>query len=379
LSVCVLILALIPHTATAKLDDCTVTAQLVEGHATIHLVPSDTIALGDFVGTDNRSYIVFRCKVSGSPTQWAAIRQNHGFLSEISSVIPHPSGGSVSLTMPQLQQYGLGYTGQHWHQGTNGPVPTFIPHNSQGGVSYVWSALPPTDSEGYVELGIHVTYRFHKINNNLDAVLNGNLTVQPFSVTPVTFAVRDNQSTTLSPPAEFTFTMPTLTIAQRACTPFTNSVTLPTVHANDLPAIGSHGPEQDFWIQMRCPSNLAYIGYYIVPVHGIANEAQGVININPASAAKGIGLRITTRSTAEGIYYSKIAAVYHPVKFGSTNRYRVHSSLRYGAGVDTDPLTTETDHTAPLDTIPLKVAVYRTGTVVPGSYNAAIYIHLVYR
>jgi len=94
-------------------------------------------------------------------------------------------------------------------------------------------------------------------------------------------------------------------------------------------------------------------------------------------------LQITTRRIPNPIYIDSSAVIgvtYQPIKFGSTHRYRVHSSLPFGAAdVNIDPLTHETNHTAPDNTIPLQVAVYRTGTVVPGTYNASIFIHLVYR
>jgi len=363
--------------------DCTVkSAQLVQGHANTYLVPPGVLAIGDFVGTDNTFDMIYRCKVSGAPTQWGIAERkvagviNTGFYVDVNATDNHPV-----LTTAQLQQYGLGFSGYYYHRNQWPPAEAFV--NADRPV-YFWKDLPAADSEGYVELGVSIEYRFSKLNNNLDALLDGNpVTVQalPFALAAV--AIRDNESTVLSPTVQVTATMPTLTIAQRACTPFTNSVTLPTVNANDLPTIGSLGTEREFHIQMRCPSNLAHIGYYIVPVHGIANAAQGVININPASQAKGIGLRITTRSIPDPLYIDNSvtppSATYHPVKFGPSNRYRVYSSLRWGAGVNTDPLTSETDHTAPLDTIPLRVAVYRTGTVVPGTYNASIFIHLVYR
>jgi len=376
-----LIFALIPHTAQAALD-CTVkSAQLARGHANTYLVPPGALAIGDFVGTDNVFDVIYRCKVSGTPTQWGiAERKVPGV-----SLSGHSADWNVTDTMPilttaQLQQYGLGFSGFYFHRNQWPPAETFVNADRQ---VYFWKDLPAVDGEGYVELGVSVNYRFSKLNDNLDALLDGTpVTVQalPFALAAV--AIRDDESDAFSPTVQATATMPTLTIAQRACTPFTNFVKLPTVNANELPMIGSLGTERDFWIQMRCPSNLAHIGYYIVPIHGIANEAQGVININPASQAKGIGLRITTRSIPHPVYIDNsvdIGATYQPIKFGPTNRYRVYSSLRWGAGVNTDPLVTETDHTAPLDTIPLRVAVYRTGEVVPGTYNAAIYIHLVYR
>jgi len=371
--------ALLPHTARAALD-CTIkSAQLLDGHATTHLVPSSTLAIGDFVSVANLFEIIYRCKVNGTPTQWGISGRNVTTVANTGITATWSTITDIYpiLTTPQLQQRGLGFSGFYFHRNEWPPAYTLT---NTDGPAFFWKNLPAADSEGYVELGISVVYRFHKINDNLDTTGSA-VTVQALPFPLAAFVIHDNQDQTIfSPIAQVTATMPTLTIAQRACTPFTNSVKLPTVNANELPTIGSLGTERDFWIEMRCPSNIGHIMYYIVPVHGIANEAQGVININPASQAKGIGLQITTRSIPDPVYVvDAIVTDYQPVKFGSNNRYWVRSSLPFGAGPNTDPLTTETDHTAPLDTIPLRVAVYRTGTVVPGTYNAAIFIHLVYR
>jgi len=364
--------------------DCTVkSAQLIRGHANIYLVPPDGLAIGDFVGSENTFEIIYRCKVSGTPTQWGIAERNvttvtdTGLSAQWNSVDVYPV-----LTTSQLQQYGLGFSGFYFAANQWPPSRIFSNINDQ---AWIWKNLPTVDGEGYVEIGVWLNYRFSKINNNLDAIVNGGpVTVQALPFPLAAFAVRDNTNTTLSPVAQVTATMPTLTIAQRACTPFTNTVKLPLIYADELNNIniGDSLPPTDFWIEMRCPSNIGEIGYYVESPQGFENEAQGVIKINPTSSAKGIGLRITTRSTPDPIYIDgsvALGATYQPIKFGSTNRYRVYSSLRWGAGVNIDPLTAETDHTAPLDTIPLRVAVYRTGTVVPGTYNAAIFIHLVYR
>jgi len=67
---CILIFALLPLTSRATLD-CTVqSAQLVRGHANTYLVPPGALAIGDFIGTDNVFDIIYRCKISGAPTQW---------------------------------------------------------------------------------------------------------------------------------------------------------------------------------------------------------------------------------------------------------------------------------------------------------------------
>jgi len=152
------------------------------------------------------------------------------------------------------------------------------------------------------------------------------------------------------------------------------------INQNDLPSVGSVGPEVEFNLKVNCPTNLGYIGYYIQPVHGAAN-GPGVININPASTAKGIGLQITTKTAPKWPdyhpYNTNIENQYLPIQFGPTNRYGWNYNYsQYGSGPNGDPLNDRaTVQTQP----PLRVRVYRTGTVVPGTFNAAIWVHMVYR
>jgi len=301
---------------------------------------------------------------------------------------PYPS---PILTTPQLEQHGLGFSGYYFAR-NNWPPAYFI--SGDDTPAMFWKPLPAADSEGYVELGITVEYRLHKINNNLDAISDGNpVTGQPLPFPLLSFAIHDDQDQSiLSPTAQVTNIMPTLTIAQRACTPYNNTVKLPPVNEFDLNqlSIGDSLPPTDFWIEMRCPTNIGRVGYYFTPPSwGLYNEAQGVININPASQAKGIGLQITTRTLPHPEFISSsvdTGMTYQPIRFGPTNRYRVHSSSPWGTGSNEDPLTHETEHKAPYfdstnpaDSIPLRVAIYRTGTIVPGTYNAVIFIHLVYQ
>jgi len=364
--------------------DCTVkSVQLFRGHANTYLVPSGNLAIKDFVGTENKFEVIYRCMVSGTPTQWAIVERKVNTTSSVGYSIDWNAIAYPVLTTPQLQQYGLGFSGFYFvrNEWSNNDYGKF---SNNDGEDIFWKNLPTADSDGYVELYVWGNYRFSKINDNLDTIINTPVTVQSLPFPLLAVAIRDNESSALSPTAQVMASMPTLTVAQRACTPFTNTVKLPLIYADALNNIniGDSLPPTDFWIEMRCPSNIGHIGFYVQSPQGFENEAQGVIKINPSSSAKGIGLQITTRGIPYPVYIDNSVAIgttYQPIKFGSNNRYRVYSSLRWGAGINTDPLTHETDHTAPLDTIPLRVAVYRTGTVVPGTYNASIFIHLVYR
>jgi len=101
---CILIFALLPLVAQATLD-CTVkSVQLMRGHANTYLVPPDGFAIGDFVGTENTFDIIYRCKVSGTPTQWGIAERNvttvtdTGLLAQWNAIDAYPV-----LTTSQLQ------------------------------------------------------------------------------------------------------------------------------------------------------------------------------------------------------------------------------------------------------------------------------------
>jgi len=212
--VCILVFALLPHTAQAALD-CTVkSAQLAQGHANIYIVPLGTIAINDFVGTENQFEIIYRCKVIGTPTQWAIVeRQALSVTNTGTNIYWNPADNFPVLTNTTLTEKGLGFSGFYFYRGNWQPSKSWN-LTSVDMPSMPWEDLPTADSEGYVELGITLNYRFSKINDNLD--ITGNpVTVQALPFSLAAFAIRDNESTTLSPIAHVTATMPTLTIAQR--------------------------------------------------------------------------------------------------------------------------------------------------------------------
>jgi len=224
-------------------------------------------------------------------------------------------------------------------------------------------------------------FRLLKINNNLDALLNTTTTTiypAPFPIAAMSIA--DNLGYE-SPVSHVTAHIPTLNIVQRACTPLVdNTVQLPSVDAAELPNIGDAGNTTDFRLTVRCPFNAARYGYYVEAVHGYEDEPNGVIKIDPASTAKGIGLQITTRSKADPVSVEAdalgILPNHQPIKFGPTNRYGI-ANIR-NADLSGTPLTNEADYVFPRDNT-LKVAVYRTGTLVPGSYTSGLTVYMVYR
>jgi len=182
--------------------------------------------------------------------------------------------------------------------------------------------------------------------------------------------------------------LPTLRIQQRSCHPVVKTVSLPSVDAAQLPSVGDSGPATNFTLTLRCPHNAAWYGYYVESVHGYEDEAQGVIKIAPASTAKGIGLQLTSRHYAHPIYPStgnRYGPTYVPIKFGPTNRYGSALNTYTWPMVTGDPLTDESDYSFPYLSPgeggmgSIKVAVYRTGTIVPGAYTAALTLYVVYR
>jgi len=373
--------ALISLPASAGLD-CTVkSTQLERGHANTYIV-GQIHPIADKVGSVQIVRIIYRCQVSGTPTQWG-IASRSVPTTYATGLVAHPNDTSNHpvMTTAQLEQYGLGFAGYFYPAGQ---WPGSIAYqNMDHPAAVVWQALPAADGDGYVELDVMAMYYFVKINDNLDALLDEiPRTVQatPFPLVAVTIQADD--SAVFSPTAQVMAHMPTLTVAQRTCTtPFVNTVKLPPVNAADLTVVGASGPPTDFWIEVRCPHGLAMFAYYVEPAHGFENEAQGVIKINPASDAKGIGLQITTRSKPSTGYLVTgpgLNPTYQPLTFGATVRYAAYG-FHHTIRPNTDPLNATRIYRINDAVIPLRAAVYRTGTVVPGTYNAAIFIHLVYR
>jgi len=239
-----------------------------------------------------------------------------------------------------------------------------------------------------------IYYRFVKINENFDAhallgtCLNGSTPVvvanlgmyEGYGVFPQPVGPAYSGTFQIAVNAPHS----TLHFARRTCaTPTVDEgfVRLPVIYPHQLPSVGSVGPEKEFTLKINCPTSLGYIGYWVDPVHGVADglESQGVININPASTAKGIGLQITSPTKpwpyyAQYDYYrdANIQVEYRPIQFGPANRYPWSGYPIYGSG---NPLTDSVTY----HNVPLRVRVYRTGDIVPGAFNAAVRIHMVYR
>jgi len=221
-----------------------------------------------------------------------------------------------------------------------------------------------------------IYYRFIKINENFneDALpgtcLNGSTPVvianlgmyEGYGVFPKSIgpAYSGTFQIAVSAPAA------TLHFVRRTCaTPYVDEgiVRLPIIYPHQLPFVGSVGPEKEFTLKVNCPTSLGYIGYWVDPVHGVADglESQGVININPASTAKGIGLQITSYlkpwpyyDLYQGYTDANNQVERRPIKFGPANRYP------WGVSYSSDnPLT----DSATYQGIPLRVRVYRTPAI----------------
>jgi len=378
-----------PFSARAGISDCTVlSAQLLgpEQEQVIAVAPG-TFDIGDFVGGDRFFQIIFRCKTDATQYKWS-LYQN-GLSSIYPASIPNvnwanESHASVFTTM-QLESLGLGVIGYYYSASYAGHfdlAPGQFFSNDYNELLMVFDPPLPIAIEDnvYFYPRVNFRYRFVKINNNLDAILNTAVTTSyPTAIPIATFGVIDDQGY-ISPTGAATVHIPTLHIQQRACTPFIKDVSLPSVDAAELPSVGSKGATSDFNFTVRCPHNAARFGYYVESQYGYENEPNGVIKIDPASTAKGIGLQVTTRMIAKPIADNlAIAPSYQPFKFGSTN---IYGNTSYVAITNGNPLTNETDYTFPgvfSNTPQLKVAVYRTGNLVPGSYTAALKVYIVYR
>jgi len=224
------------------------------------------------------------------------------------------------FTTAELTTVGLGfvlyiYPRQYWPLGTR----RFTNENKS---PLTFHTPLDVDSNGYFEFRVGTIFRLVKINDNFDALVNTPTSTpytNPFPLVEV--AIGDNESNYVSPSGHITSFISWLNIRQRACTPFVDTtVQLLSVDVAVLPHIGNTGTPKDFNFTVRCPHNAARYGYYVESVHGYEDEAQGVIKIDPASTAKGIGLQITTRKGGvDPIYFDNNSLLpnYQPIKFGS--------------------------------------------------------------
>jgi len=287
------------------------------------------------------------------------------------------------LTTPALAARGLGFVA---YIGGN-PITT---HEFHLNAHYL---LNNPEGGGYYSFSMYLPYRFLKIND--DFVPGYAIPVSDFPFNLVVFSVTEgylgnewphhyfpqsNESTSHG----VAIALPAITVAQRTCTtPYAADgiIRLQIIYPNDLPTIGSTVQEREFVLYMDCPTHLGRVGFYIEPVHGIANEDKGVININPSSSAKGIGLQITTNkkpnTALDNIYNGNWPGVHAPIKFGPSNPYVWSDSYSLSPSFSgsENPLTSRNI----FQTAPLKVAIYRTGTVEPGTFTAAIRVHIVYK
>jgi len=389
------------------------------GHMDTLIVPTTNVAVGEAVGAVQRASFGIRCMFAYghySVSRRGYYQYIYGVPGTYWSGINYmvPMDNLKVITNQALDACGIGFVAKvknfNSGRGEAGNLyynETSIPFGGQPTQYMRHFGYPDrygnADGEGYYSIGgdFSVEYRFIKINNNFAAsAVNESpypCSNNPSSLTVANFKIKEyyvpnsrepdywKEDPVYSDNIPVTVNIPTFHFAQRTCTtPYVDEgvVRLPMINQNDLPRVGSVGPVVEFNLKVNCPANLGYIGYYIQPVHGIAEgaSARGVININPASTAKGIGLQITTRvSSSQHVmaYQENLYGRYFPVNLHSTGNsfYLLGSGYsRFGTGPDGDPLNDRQTY----QTVPLRVRVYRTGDVVPGTYNAAIWVHMAY-
>jgi len=362
------------------------TQQFLYGHnpnTNTYVTPFANPAIGDFIGAVQTMQITVRCKYSPGASAAgiyfrhdpdiypAGLTAKHGYLALPAQV----------YTTASLAARGIGFT-IHWFDQ--------VPYVS-GNASSFGSSIGTPGGDGYHTSLYQFNYRFIKINNNF-AFGFGALSNVPFDI--LRYSVSDGYiqgqyyyEQSVSPVIfGVSVTIPEMTIAQRTCmTPYVEDgvVSLPTITPNDLPQIGSLGPPVTFQLRMNCPPHLGYVGYYVVPVHGIVNQPLGVIAINPNSQAKGIGLQIEIEAIVEPNLdwsfdpYNPVFG-YHPMQFGLGKNYKFSAGYFKNAlpsGTQGEPLTASETYQAQN----IRVAVRRTGTVVPGKFTSAIWVHIVYK
>jgi len=395
-----------------------ISSELIRGHANTYVAAVANPAVGDYIGTMQQLRVTVECHFdyvgdnSWYNPSWHVITRPTPNLyhANLSVYFADGSEGSYKpvLTTTELESIGLGFVGLagllSFSPG-NYISESFVPHNGYGKALYHsydgggWTFYVDSVSLQYstrlsnhnhVRFNHRIYYRLVKINENFNALSEtaSTYSIAPFIMGNLAFRqvgfwsyTHYGTSNTISVPSP----TQTLTFAQRTCaTPYVEDgvVKLPMINQNNLPVVGSGGPWVEFNLKVDCPAHLGYIGYYVQPVHGVADglESQGVININPASSAKGIGLQIETRSAPKWPDFARVQtnykSSYRPIQFGPTNRYGWSTGYsQFGPDPNSNPLADRIT----VQTPPLRVRVYRTGTVVPGTFNAAIWVHMVYR
>jgi len=361
------------------LSDCIIqAAQLAEpeSESIIPVKPFFNFEIGDPIGGHRYFVVTYNCQIDSLSTQWG-MREHH-LSTIINTGLIWDNINSV-FTTAELQTYGIGFFGSfnqidYWPNG----VRSFT---NQEKDTYAFLKVRPQDITGNrIDLRAEMIFRLIKINNNFDALVDTTtITSYPNPVPIALMSIADDQGY-VSPVSTMTANISILNIMRRACTPFAQkTIQLPSVDAAELPNIGDTGNTTEFKFAVRCPFNAARYGYYVESVHGYEDESNGVIKIAPASTAKGIGLQITTRNQSHPVRvdFVNLFPNYQPIKFGPTNRYGP-ANIR-NADLSGTPATNEADYVFPRDPSSLKVAVYRTGTLVPGAYTAGLTVYLIYR
>jgi len=388
--------------------------EMWQGHANT-LISAANPAVGDYIGTMQVLRVAINCQFDNYgdsgwniPSWTITTRRTpnlyHANLSGYFADNTLLGSDKPVLTTTELESIGLGFVAVVGMISNSQGLHTesFVPHDGiektlfhthmYGGYHFTINSGLGEDrlsNSNHIKIVVVMYHRLVKINENFNALsaTPSTYSIAPFIMGNISFRqvnYQTNMKYGMSNVVSIPSPMHTLTFAQRTCaTPHVDDgvVRLPMINQNDLPSVGSVGPEVKFELKVNCPTNLGYIGYYVQPVHGIANglESQGVININPASTAKGIGLQITTHTAPKWPDYLQyvLNGGNQPIRFGPTNRYGWGGGYRqFGSGPDGDPLNDRATYKTPT---PLLVRVYRTGDVVPGTFNAAIWVHMVYR
>lgn len=150
--------------------------------------------------------------------------------------------------------------------------------------------------------------------------------------------------------AEVTFVASDVEIIVPPCSVSDITVPMGTVFAKDFKAVGSTGAARDFSLTFgNCPKGLGAIKYQFEATSAIIDAKRGVVDLSPASSAKGIGLQLLNDKGAA-------------VEFN-----RLYTIGNYDS-------TTDNSYT-----VPLKAALYQTqDKVTGGTVNAKILFTLSY-
>ena len=283
---------------------------------------------------------------SASPgwTCYRAIADGGNVRIGVAGYAPYIREGSISVEGQNFAIYssavkeGLGYiirwrtrySGQtsNWQALSSAPLVWTNPETMFGPIVY--------NDQARFTLDVEAQVRFIKTSTNLTAgyvAAFDPMYLQPYRT------INGGQYSESGPYRIVDYRLNGLTIAAGGtCTTPNVSVLFPSVSASAFKGIGSRAGTTDFTLSFNnCPAGLNSIGYSFSPTTSVADPINGVVRLNAASTAKGIGIQLMN-DTGTPVNYGTVTPLknYDPLISGNyrvrlkTALYQIDSAVAAG-------------------------------------------------